>query len=155
MKVNESGKAIICFVVLIVLIVLLRISNTIYGKEEVNYPAIFGLSDFSNWHQVEVELGPPTKKEVVGDDIKWYYSQFEILFFHSGIFRTIEITGSDYCLKSKECHVGCTAEVVIQTYPEAGHDANGNLLCKDGGWYIRFVLKDNIVETITITERDI
>lgn len=138
------------------LLILILIFIILYSRKEViNYPEIFGLKEFSNIKQVERDLGPPIKISELDDNTVWHYDQFEIMFFHSGIFRAIGITGRDYYFKNKDCHVGCTAETVKLIFPEAVLDRNNNLLYKDGKYYIRFFINNGIVDSISITMDDI
>lgn len=152
---SHIRKILIVSVTVILLILILIVFIIHSRKEKINYPEIFGLKDFSNIIQVEQDLGSPIKISEMDGNTVWYYNQFEIMFFHSGVFRTIGITGPDYYFKNKDCHVGCTAETVKQTFPESVLDRNNNLLYKDGKYYIRFLINNGIVDSIRIAMDDI
>lgn len=151
-------KAVILFTIFII-----AVSFTIYrGKQEViqapGYPEMFGLEGFDAINQVERDIGPPVRTATMNDNILWCYDQFEIMFFASGRFRSIKITGSDYYFKSEDCRVGCTAEVVKQTYQDCEAlytDRNHNLVCKDGEYYIRFMINNERVDAVYIAGDDI
>lgn len=146
---------IIIFVAVVLFIIILFFILFHNRKNEINYPEIFGLKEFSNIKQVERDLGPPIRTLESDDNTVWYYDQFEIMFFHSGVFRAIGITGDDYYFKNKECRVGCTAETVKLIFPKSVLDSNNNLLCKDGKYYIRFIINNGVVDSIHIAMDDI